>query len=232
MTETVALGINLQRTLDIAGVTLLADISGALFWQDERLLVVSDLHLEKGSSFATRGVLLPPYDTAATLSQLAAVVSRHDPRTVIALGDSFHDRTAHARLSESDRDALGALQVRRDWIWIAGNHDPALPSDLGGVVASEVAIGPIVFRHEPTGAAGEIAGHLHPKARVSARGRFMERRCFACDGERAVMPAFGAYAGGLSIRDRAFAKIFQTTGFIAHLLGDRRVHSIAAARCY
>lgn len=219
-------------SVDVAGVTLVADLSGALFWEQPRLLVVSDLHLEKGSSFATRGVLLPPYDTAATLARLAAVIMRHDPRMVIALGDSFHDRSAHERLSASDRETLVTLQARRDWIWISGNHDPALPSNLGGVVATEVAIGQIVFRHEPTGAAGEIAGHLHPKARVSTRGRSVERRCFACDGERAVMPAFGAYTGGLNIRDAAFAKIFGTPGFMAHVLGDRRLHSIAAARCY
>ena len=157
----------------IAGATFLADLSGALFWKEQSLLVVSDLHLEKGSSFAARGVLLPPYDTVATLSRLAAVIARHDPRMVIALGDSFHDRDAHERLSVPDRDALAALQARRDWIWISGNHDPALPSDLGGVVAREVAIGAIMFRHEPTGAAGEIAGHLHPKARVPTRGRTM-----------------------------------------------------------
>ena len=117
-------------------------------------------------------------------------------------------------------------------IWIAGNHDPALPRDIGGVVASEVALSGIVFRHEPTGAAGEIAGHLHPKARVSTRGRSVERRCFASDGMRAVMPAFGAYTGGLSIRDDAFAKIFQTLGFMAHVLGDNRMHAISASRCY
>jgi hypothetical protein len=221
----------LQKAMRVAGVEFLADLSGALFWEQERLLVVSDLHLEKGSSFAMRGVLLPPYDTVATLSRLAAVVARFDPRTVIALGDSFHDRDAHERLSAPDREALSALQTRRDWIWISGNHDPALPSDLGGAVASEVAIGGVVFRHEPTGAAGEIAGHLHPKARVSTRGRSMERRCFASDGTRAVMPAFGAYAGGLSIRDKAFARIF-SVDFIAHVLGDSRMHAIAASRCY
>jgi DNA ligase-associated metallophosphoesterase len=216
----------------VADVPFLADFSGTLFWEEQRLLVVSDLHLEKGSSFAARGVLLPPYDTVATLSRLAAVIARHDPRQVIALGDSFHDRDAHARLSGPDREALAALQVRRNWIWISGNHDPALPSDLGGVVASDVAIGPIVFRHEPTGASGEIAGHLHPKARVPTRGRSIERRCFASDGERAVMPAFGAYTGGLSVRDAAFAKIFGSPGFMAHVLGDNRVHTFVASRCY
>lgn len=216
----------------MADIGFVADFSGALFWEQQSLLVVSDLHLEKGSSFAARGVLLPPYDTVATLSRLAAVIARHDPRQVIALGDSFHDRDAHARLSDPDREALAALQVRRNWIWISGNHDPALPSNLGGVVATEVAIGPIVFRHEPTGASGEIAGHLHPKARVPTRGRSIERRCFASDGERAVMPAFGAYTGGLSIRDAAFARIFGSPGFMAHVLGDNRVHAFAASRCY
>jgi DNA ligase-associated metallophosphoesterase len=218
-------------TVSIAGVTLAADLSGALYWEEQRLLVVSDLHLEKGSSFAQRGVLLPPYDTIATLGRLGAVIARHDPRTVIALGDSFHDRGAHERLSSANREVLSALQLRRDWIWISGNHDPALPPDLGGTVAEEVAIGPITLRHEPTGAEGEIAGHLHPKARISGRGRSVERRCFASDGARAVMPAFGAYTGGLSIRDAAFTKIFQTLGFVAHVLGDRRMHTIAAARC-
>jgi len=232
MTEGAAGSVIARGVLDVAGVSMLADLSGALVWEEQRLLVVSDLHLEKGSSFALRGVLLPPYDTIATLGRLAGVIARHDPRMVIALGDSFHDRDAHARLSEADRGTLTALQSRRDWIWISGNHDPALPSDLGGVVAGEVAIGPIAFRHEPTGAFGEIAGHLHPKARVAARGRAMERRCFASDGERAVLPAFGAYAGGLSIRDAAFANIFRSLAFMAHVLGDNRLHSIAASRCY
>lgn len=218
-------------SVTVAGVTLAADLSGAVYWEEQRLLVVSDLHLEKGSSYAMRGVLLPPYDTIATLGRLGAVIARHDPKTVIALGDSFHDRDAHQRLSPANRAVLGALQTGRDWIWIAGNHDPALPSDLGGAVASEVAIGAITFRHEPTGAIGEIAGHLHPKARVSARGRAVERRCFATDGVRAVMPSFGAYTGGLNIRDAAFARIFRTLGFVAHVLGDHRMHAIAASRC-
>ena len=124
------------------------------------------------------------------------------------------------------------MQAGRDWIWIAGNHDPLPPASLRGSVASEIAVGPVCFRHEPTGAAGEIAGHLHPKARVATRGRSIERRCIASDGVRAVMPSFGAYTGGLSIRDRAFAKIFATLAFTVHLLGDNRLHAMPAAKCY
>ena len=219
-------------SVSVLGVDFAADLSGALYWEDARLLIVSDLHLEKGSSFAERGVLLPPYDTAATLVRLKDVIARHDPQTVVALGDSFHDRTAHERLSRHDSDAISALQTGRDWIWISGNHDPDLPRDIGGIVAEEVSIGRIIFRHEPTGALGEIAGHLHPKARVSTRGRSVERRCFAGDGDRAVMPAFGSYTGGLSIRDTAFDAIFRALDFTAYVLGDRRVHAISAARCY
>jgi hypothetical protein len=215
----------------VADVTLVADLSGALYWESERLLIVSDLHLEKGSSYAMRGVLLPPYDTVATLGRLGAVVTRYNPRRVIALGDSFHDRDAHDRLSDANRAILVALQAGRDWIWIAGNHDPALPANLGGCVAEQVALGGVIFRHEPTGAHGEIAGHLHPKARVSRRGRSVERRCFAGDGARVVMPAFGAYTGGLNIRDVAFAKLFGNVAFMAHVLGDHRLHAIAASRC-
>lgn len=216
----------------VCGVEFAADPTGALFWESERLLVVSDLHLEKGSSFASRGILLPPYDTAATLAQLAAVIARTDPRTVIALGDSFHDTAAHERVAAPDRDTIAAMQAGRDWIWIAGNHDPLPPASLRGSVASEIAIGPICFRHEPTGTPGEIAGHLHPKARVATRSRSIERRCIASDGMRAVMPSFGAFTGGLSIRDRAFAKIFATLAFTVHLLGDKRLHAMPAARCY
>lgn len=220
------------NTIRISGIDLIADISGAFFWDEEGLLVVSDMHLEKGSSFAVRGVLLPPYDSVMTLARLVAVIARYNPTKVIALGDSFHDHNAHKRLVLTDREAIETLQRGRDWIWITGNHDPALPHDIGGIVSDEITIGPLTFRHQPTGVLGEIAGHLHPKARVVTRGRLIERRCFACDGERAVMPAFGAYAGGLSVRDPAFATIFRMFEFTAHVLGDTKLHSIAAARCY
>jgi len=217
--------------VSINGTGLVADAAGALYWPSEGVLAIADLHLEKGSSFAKRGVLLPPYDTAATLARLSAVIMRYAPRCVIALGDSFHDGGGPDRLADADRTQLKALQVGRDWIWITGNHDPEPAQNIGGQFGGALAVGALTFRHIPSGSAGEVAGHLHPVARVSHRGRAVSRRCFASDALRMVMPAFGAFAGGLNIRDAAFADLFGTLAFTAHMLGDGRLYSFGAKHC-
>lgn len=215
----------------LAGVPLLADPRGALYWHEHGLLVVADLHLEKGSSFAARGQLLPPYDTATTLARVSRLAADYAPRCIVALGDSFHDVGGPARLSENDRATMQALQRGRDWIWITGNHDPEPADGIGGIFQEALTIGVLTFRHEPKGAAGEISGHLHPVARIAHRGRAVSRRCFAADRSRLVMPAFGAFTGGLNIRDAAFADLFGTLAFTAYLLGDARVYSFTANRC-
>jgi DNA ligase-associated metallophosphoesterase len=222
-----------DHIVHVAGVALVADPAGALYWPGESVLIVADLHLEKGSAFARRGVLLPPYDTAATLARLARLVERYAPRALIALGDSFHDDDGPVRMTAADRSALRALQHGRDWIWIAGNHDPDLPPDIGGQFADVLALGALTLRHEPGDDAGdgEISGHLHPVARVAQRGRAVSRRCFAGDGRRLVLPAFGAYAGGLNVRDRAILGLFGTLAFTTHMLGTQRLYSVAAERC-
>jgi DNA ligase-associated metallophosphoesterase len=222
-----------QADVMVAGAAFVGDPAGALYWPAQGLLAVADLHLEKGSSFAARGVLLPPYDTAATLARLARLIAHYAPRLVVALGDSFHDRAGHSRIADADRATLRALQRGREWIWIAGNHDPDPSAGIGGSFCEAFPSDPVVFRHAPRSSAcdGEIAGHLHPVARVVQRGRTTSRRCFAGDGRRLVMPAFGAYAGGLNVRDRAFADVFGTLSFTAHMLGERRLYAIAARRC-
>lgn len=217
----------------LAGAGLELDPSGALLWPDERMMVVADLHLEKGSAFARRGQMLPPYDTLDTLRRLAAAVAFHQPRIVVALGDSLHDRWAGERMADPLRDEVRRIQAGRTFIWIAGNHDP-LPHDLGGEGTAELAVGPLAFRHEPREGPvpGEVCGHLHPAARVAVRGRAVRRRCFVTDGSRMVLPAFGAYAGGLSVRDPAIASLFPRRGFRVHLLGTDRTYELPASACY
>jgi DNA ligase-associated metallophosphoesterase len=195
---------------EMAGAALEAQPEGGLWIAEARTLIVSDLHLEKGSAFALHGQLIPPYDTRATLRRLASTMARLEPETVVSLGDSFHDCGGPFRMSTEDRSALRKLTDRVDWVWIEGNHDPEIPAALGGRATDALALGPLTLRHEPTEARadGEIAGHLHPCARVTGRGRSVRARCFATDGLRLVMPAFGAYAGGLNVCDAAFAEIF------------------------
>ena len=220
-----------QTTAEIglAGLSAVLDLTGALYLPDHDTLLVADLHFEKGSSFATRGQFLPPYDTRETLAALTDAVGRFDPATVIALGDSFHDVGGPDRLGHDERTALRAVQDGRRWIWVTGNHDRTLPADIGGEVVPEMALGPLVLRHEPgEGADHEIAGHLHPVGKVVMRGRGVRRRCFVTDGSRCVMPAFGAYAGGLNVCDAAFKPLFPK-GFTAHLIGTERIFAIARA---
>ena len=194
-----------------AGETLQALPQGALYWPARRLLAVADLHLEKGSSYAVAArKLLPRHDTRQTLAALAALIDALAPETVVCLGDSFHDREAVARLADAERAEIGRLTARTRFVWLAGNHDPAPPPAGWGEVAEEIDEGPLVFRHEAHfgPVKGEISGHYHPVAALTVRGRGFRRRCFLTDGRRLILPAFGAYAGGLNARDPAIAQLF------------------------
>ncbi|HQF30872.1 MAG TPA: ligase-associated DNA damage response endonuclease PdeM [Hyphomicrobiales bacterium] len=215
----------------VAGAALLLDPAGAVWWADAETLIVADLHLEKGSALAGRGRLLPPYDTTATLAALASLVARYRPRRVVALGDSFHDAGGPERLAIGERERLAGLVAGREWIWIEGNHDGAAASGLGGISTDVAEIGPLSFRHEPRpgDAPGSLAGHLHPAAKVRVRGMSFRRRCFAVDRDRVVLPAFGAYTGGLNVLDAAFRGLFSPTGFRAFLIGSETVHAVPLA---
>lgn len=195
--------------LILNGVELFAEPSGTLWWPAAATLIVADLHLEKGSSFARRGLLLPPYDTPATLARLAAAIGPR-VRRVVCLGDSFHDGDGPARLAPDDLAALHALVAARDWIWVTGNHDPALPMLLGGeVVTGELRLGSLVLRHQAeTNPAGEISGHFHPKSHIHVRGRRLSGGCFIHDERRVVLPAFGAYTGGLHVESAPIRALF------------------------
>lgn len=215
--------------LTVAGIPMDAGADGALWVPGLRLLVVSDLHLEKGSSYARRGRFLPPYDTAATLARLEAAMARWNPQTVIALGDSFHDVEAPDRLSTAEGARLGRLAANSRWIWIAGNHDPKInhtrSAAFGGEVMAEICTGGLTFRHEPHGktAPGEIAGHFHPKTTVHTRLARFSGRCFVTDHARLIMPAFGAFTGGLNIGDPAIRAHFPSGGFAHALIRGRIV---------
>lgn len=218
--------------ISVAGTRLELDRLGAIYWPARKTLVAGDLHFEKASSFAVRkGQMLPPYDTARTLGHINRLIKHYQPDRFIALGDSFHDADAAGRLVEKDRDAIKALAREVELVWIEGNHDPHPPSDLGGAVMAELHDGPLTFRHEPQPGpqAGEVAGHLHPVGMVRVRGRALRRRAFASDGQRLILPAFGALTGGLEVTDPAFDPLFGGA-FHAHMIGRERIVPVKSTR--
>lgn len=220
------------QPISVCGKIFMPDISGALYWRAENVLIVADLHLEKGSAAATRGQMLPPYDTRETLVRLAELIDRYDPQSVIALGDSLHDCGAAERMAEQDVAILRILQEDRRWIWVRGNHDPDVAGVLGGEVVDEIALSGITLRHEPRAGlfTHEIAGHLHPAARLSMYGHTLRRPCFLGNGRRLILPAFGAFTGGLNVLDAAFAPLFGDGGMNVWMLGQEGVYPVATRR--
>ena len=225
--------------IEIGGESFLADPSGVLIWPRRYTLLVADLHLEKGSAFARKGQLLPPYDSLETLIRLEELVTTYRPRRILCLGDSFHDQDGPARLDPLDRQRLARLAAAHDWIWVTGNHDHGAAASLGGKVVDELLEAGVALRHEAAAAATaderlEISGHFHPKAILRARGRRLSRRCFAggrapCGRDRLILPAFGAYAGGLNALDPAVARLFAGR-FDVWATGGQAVYRLPSAR--
>jgi DNA ligase-associated metallophosphoesterase len=200
---------NKAHDFNFCGETLAALPTGALFWPAKGILCVSDLHLGKSERVMRRGgPLLPPYDTQETLSRLDADIQYNKPATVICLGDSFDDLQAAEGLHDDTKLWLQHLQAGRRWIWIEGNHDPG-PVRLGGTHLAEIRVGGLTFRHIAIpGASGDVSGHYHPKFSLRSRGRTISRPCFVYDDTRLMLPAYGTFTGGLSVRDANIQSLF------------------------
>ena len=226
-------GLSKQHCIALNGLDLVPDLSGALYAPEFKTLLIADLHLEKASNMAKRGVHLPPYDTRASLTQLEAVITQIRPAQLIFLGDSFHDDGARERIAEEDLARLRAITERADTIWITGNHDPHPPTDIGGRIADAVVLAGVTLRHEPKQLISEefeIAGHLHPGGAVSQRGKRIHCKCFIGNASRLIMPAFGSFAGSLSISAAPFRDLFQERDFQVWMLGQRAIYNFPARR--
>lgn len=212
----------------LAGMVAILDRSGALYLPDSTMLIVADMHLEKATSGARRGLFLPPYDSKVTLDLLTCTAAKYAPSQIVFLGDSFHDAHAPSRLTDDSHAVLQSLASTSELIWITGNHDPEIPSTIAATCMSELSFAGLHFTHIPQRDAQgpQISGHLHPVATVQGRGRTLRRRCFASDGTRMILPAFGAFTGGLNIKDKAFDGLFAPNKLIAHVIGDQGVYSL------
>lgn len=215
--------------LHMAGERLMLCPSGVALWPATRTLIVADLHFEKGSAMAVRGSPVPPYDTRETLQRLAFALRRHTPRRVIVLGDALHDDRALARMAPADLAALKRLLSPLEVIWIAGNHDPSPQPELPGICIPEWHEGRLHFRHIGGTAPlarheAELSGHYHPKATLPTRIGGITRACFLATNQRLILPAFGAFTGGLDVQDPAMTALTRGAQRV-FLLGRDRLHS-------
>jgi uncharacterized protein len=220
-------GLAREHKIILGDLVMIPDLSGALYVPDHETLIIADLHLEQGSSLARRGLHVPPFDTAITLQLLETVIQQSLARRIIFLGDSFHDGEGEGRLDEIHLMRLRHITSCFETIWITGNHDPFPPRLLGGHGAETVMLGPLRLRHEPSqnlNGIFEIAGHLHPGCSVVQRGRALRGKCFVADETRLILPAFGAYTGGLSITSKAFGGLFAHHATQAWMIGRTAIH--------
>ncbi|MCG7493202.1 ligase-associated DNA damage response endonuclease PdeM [Thalassobius sp. Cn5-15] len=209
-----------RYSFTLAGQSMEAMPSGALFWPEQSLLCVSDLHFGKSERIARLGgAMLPPYDTRDTLTRLEKDLTRTKARSVICLGDSFDDSIAARGISEQEFTWITRLQAGRHWVWIEGNHDPG-PLAMGGTHMAELPLPPVQFRHIAVpGSAAEISGHYHPKAQLKTKAGTLSRPCFLIDSDRVIMPAYGSYTGGLMCDDPALVGLMRPEA-LAVLTGD------------
>lgn len=195
----------MTKILTFAATEFHAAGDAALYWPSQNMLLVADLHLEKASNYAQHGQMLPPYDSLATLEELQRLIALTRAAAVLCLGDNFHDNGGEARLTGQAAQILRTLTTQTNWIWITGNHDPALEAKWGGTTRRELQIDGIMLRHEaqPDEVKPEISGHFHPKLRVSIKRRNISRRCWIVSERKIIMPAFGAFTGGMDAAQAA-----------------------------
>ena len=216
--------------LHFAGHSFEPLLSGALFWRAESMLLVADLHLEKFSSYARTGQMLPPYDTGPTLKRLERDLEATGAERVVSLGDSFHRNEGTTTLLDADRLRLMALLGKSHWTWLSGNHDPA-PHALGGTCVGQLEHRGLTFIHEPRpGARGMVAGHLHPAATVVSGGHATRRPCFVHDTRLLLLPAYGAGTGSMNILGPAFHGLFDYEALEVTMLGRNRLYPVSTKR--
>ncbi len=218
--------------IDFAGHRFVLDAALALYWPEKEALVVSDLHLEKASFLAQFGSAVAPYDTLDTLLRLDALVAKYRPKSLILLGDSFHDRRAWERLETTARRQLlsicGSVETCH---LVEGNHDLGLLKDDSLQFTTDIEMGGVIFRHEPEDSPlPQVIGHFHPKLRTSLHGHRLTGKVFAVNSRLLIMPAFGTFTGGLDLSDAVFTDLAGNDPFQSYLVFKGTIAATARLR--
>ena len=200
---------------------------GVLFWLEKKIAIVSDLHLEKGSSFASSGQFVPPFDSEETLNKLINFLKIHEVKIIILLGDTFHDRGALNRMSSKVKSIFDSLVENYEIIFVLGNHENKMKSAFIKFYERYI-VDDIHFLHEAVlEKKHQISGHFHPVASLKINSKQITEKCLIHSENHIIMPAFGEFTGGLNINNPVF-KPFLNRNYYIYFLTKKSVYKFAS----
>jgi uncharacterized protein len=208
-----------SASVEIAGETLLLLPERAAFWAREQTLILADTHWGKAAAFRAAGFPVPEATTGDGLLRLNRLVADLDPQRIIYLGDYLHAAEGRTEATLNALRAWGEEHRGVEQLLVRGNHDRGAgdpPDELNvRCVEAPHEVAPFSLRHFPAGdaAAHVLAGHLHPAARITGRGRQRERLpCFWLQQRCTILPAFGAFTGSFDVEPSPGDRVFVIAG--------------------
>jgi DNA ligase-associated metallophosphoesterase len=203
-------------SFNLLGQNLLLLPQKAIYWQQEKALVLADVHLGKVGHFRKAGIAVPRDMEQNELGVLSDLIYEHKPAKLILLGDFFHsDMNADWDWFVLWRSQFPKLEI----ILIRGNHDIIDDENyhlLKIILHDELLIGPFLMLHKPLTdteldeAGGYVfCGHIHPGISLAGKARqHITLPCFSFGAKQAVLPSFGKFTGRIGIRSNKTDRIF------------------------
>ena len=187
----------MTKTLTLYNQNFILHPSGAMFWEEEDMLVISDVHLGKVSHFRKFGSAVPQQAVKGNFQKMDAVIAFFAPQKIVFLGDLFHSTLNKEWLIF----ATWLEKISAEVILVEGNHDIISPlkyEALGVKLTPEIVLQNFLFTHHPEERAGffNFSGHIHPGVKINGLGRQqLKLSCFFKSKDQLILPAFGEFTG-------------------------------------
>jgi uncharacterized protein len=187
----------MTKKISILGQTFTLHPSGAMFWKEENVLLISDVHLGKIGHFRKHGSAIPQQALKGNFLKLELVTAFFNPEKIIFLGDLFHSYINN-EWQYFERWLQG---ISAEVVLVEGNHDVISPlkyEEVGVKVVPELIIDKFLLTHYPEERAGfyNFSGHIHPGVRIHGIARQqLKLPCFFRSKNQMILPAFGEFTG-------------------------------------
>ncbi|PHN94647.1 metallophosphoesterase [Maribacter sp. 6B07] len=204
----------MTHTIILKDHTFKMHFSGALFWEEHSILLISDVHLGKVSHFRKYGAAVPQQAVQQNFDALTAVVEHFKPKSILFLGDLFHS----ALNIEWSLFEQWVQTTSQEIILVSGNHDIISPlkyEALNIKVIPELTLDSFLLTHHPEERDGffNFSGHIHPAIKLSGLGRQSVRLpCFYKTEHQMIVPAFGEFTGTYTLEPCEGCEVYALLG--------------------